>query len=427
MSRLGRLLVAFLAVAVIAAGWVVLVRLSNGDFSGRYELTGFFSRAGQGLHPGSAVVYRGVQVGEVSSMTLSGTEARVTMLIDHGFKVPASTTATIGPVNLFGADQVSLSTPQPTASPPYLAPGGTFVHTANSDELGDLFAAASPLLDQVNTNDLSAVVSELAQASAGEGPQIAASFSEGAKLAAFLDETLQAQLAALDSFARFVGALVPTAGPLNQLSAEENLALPAFNADAADYARLLAALTPFANHLATLLSDYHPDFARLIADGVNPSRVLTAQRADVGQLIVGLYEYVYKLGHAVSPATLPDGSRFGYFNTFILFSDVNQLVCSLIAPAEPNLAFLEPLQQALAGSSSAFNCSSQLAAFDAAQGSTAPATPAASPLPASTSSAAAQQALQQIDNQVLGLLGQPSVPGTQSLGGYVSSLLGGAG
>jgi phospholipid/cholesterol/gamma-HCH transport system substrate-binding protein len=424
MSRLGRLLVVGLAVAVIAATWVFLVRLSNGDFSGRYQLTGYFHGAGQGLHPGSSVVYRGVQVGQVSSTTLAGTTAKVVMLIDPTFKVPASSTATIGPINLFGADEVSLTSPPGSRRGPFLAPGATIARTANSDELGDLFAAASPLLRQVNTQDLSTVVSELAQASAGEGPQIAASFSEGAKLAALLDETLQAQLAALDSFARFAGALVPTTGPLNSLSAQENVALPAFNADAADYAKLLAALTPFADHLSALLSDYHPDISTLIADGANVARVFTAQRADVGQLIVGLYEYVYKLGHAVSPATLPDGSRFGYFNTFILFSDINQLVCSLIAPAAPNLAYLEPLQQALAGAGTPFNCSSQMAAFDAAQAS-AP-TPS-SPLPPSASNAAAQQALQQIENQVAALLGQPSTPSSQTIDQYLQTLLGGGG
>ncbi len=420
MNPLRRLVVALLALAVIAATCVVLVRWSNGDFSDRYALAGYFNGAGQGLHPGSEVVFRGVQVGEVSTMALAGTRAKVTMLFDPSFRVPSDASATIGPINLFGADQVSITTPRNSVAPPYLSPGSTIARTADSDNLGELFAAADPLLRQINTTDLGTVVSELAQASAGEGPQIAASFGEGAKLAALLDSTLQSQLAALDSFSRFVGALVPTTGALNGLSAQENVALPAFNADAADYARLLAALTPFSEHLTTLLSDYHPDIAALIANGDNVARVFMAHASDVGSMIQGLYEYVYKIGHAVSPVALPDGSRFGYFNTFILFSDVNQLVCSLIAPAGSNLAFLEPLQQALAGSGSAFNCSSQFAQFDALQGSsTTPATPSPQ------ASAQARQALQSIDNQVYGLLGAPSNPTTQDISGYIDSLLGG--
>jgi phospholipid/cholesterol/gamma-HCH transport system substrate-binding protein len=420
MSRLGRIGVALLAIVVISATWVVLVRWSNGDFSSRYPLTGYFPGAGQGLHSGSEVVYRGVQVGEVSTMTLQGTKAKVTMLINPGFEVPADATATIGPINLFGADEVSLTAPAGSTAPS-LAPGDTIARTSDSDSLGDLFAAAAPLFKRINTNDLATVITNLAQGSVGEGPQIATSFSEGAKLAALLDSTLQAQLAALDSFANFAGALVPAAGPLNSLSAQENVALPAFNADAADFAKLLRSLTPFAQHLTALLTDYHPDIAALIQNGDNPSRIITAQQSDIGQLVVGLYEYVFKLEHDVSPQVLPDGSRYGYFNTFIMFGDINQLVCSLIAPAQPNLSFLEPLQQALAGSGSAFNCSSELAAFDNAQGSP----PTSSGLPSATSSAQAQQALQSLDNQLYSAVAAPSNPKKKSVSDYLHSLLGG--
>jgi ABC-type transporter Mla subunit MlaD len=79
--------------------------------------------------------------------------------------VPRDATATIEPVNLFGADEVSLATPDHDAEDgPYLARGATFAHTANSDELGDLFAAATPLLQKINTNSLSTVLGELGQA-----------------------------------------------------------------------------------------------------------------------------------------------------------------------------------------------------------------------------------------------------------------------
>ena len=48
---------------VLVVGTVTLVRMANGDFAGDYKLSGTFPRAGEGLHPGSPVVFRGVQVG----------------------------------------------------------------------------------------------------------------------------------------------------------------------------------------------------------------------------------------------------------------------------------------------------------------------------------------------------------------------------
>ncbi|HVX23238.1 MAG TPA: MCE family protein [Acidimicrobiales bacterium] len=439
MRRGLRALVAAVVVAVAAVGAVVAVRAANGDYSGAYALTGYFPRAGEGLQPGSEVVFRGVQVGRVSTISLSGTRAKVTLLVQPDFRVPAAARATIEPVNLFGAEQVSLTSPHDNADAgPYLSPGATLAHAATSDELGDLFAAATPLLDRVNTVNLADVIGELAQAAAGEGPRIARSIDAGAHLATYLDDTLAAQLRALDSFARFTAAIAGDGTAINGLSAQENVALPAFNQAAADYRSLLANLDSFSAELARLLTDYHPDIAALLANGDNVARVLTAQQAEVGQVVRGAYQYAEKIGRGGSRDTLPDGSKFAYFNTFILFTDVNTLVCDLLAPAQPGLSFLEPVQQALVGAASPFNCSSQLAAFAAAQATTAQATaapattapvaPATTPAatPSTSPTGAATRAAQTLATQAYGLLGRPSTSTPRSVGGYVQSLLGGA-
>lgn len=428
--------------AVVAVGCVLLVRLADGDFSGDYRLTGYFPRAGEGLQPGSEVAYRGVQVGRVTAIGLAGTSARVTLLMDPAFRVPANATATIGPVNLFGAEQVTLTVPHGGAGAdppgPYLSPGGVLAHAHTSDELGDLLAAAAPLLRRVDTTHLAEVVTDLAQAAEGEGPRIARAIDAGASLAGYLDRTLQAQLTALDAVSGFTAAVAPDGPAVDGLSAQENVALPAFNRDVAVYRTLLDDLQPFAAELAQLLGDYHPDIVTLLSAGDDVARVLTAQQANVGQVIEGAYQYAYKVGSGASTPTLPDGSHYVYFNTFLLFTDVNTLVCDLLAPPQPGLAFLEPVQQALAGAGTPFDCQSQFAAFGAAQGtstSTATTAPATTTAPASASSGtpaaaggtgAAGSAAQRLTTQVYGILGEPSAGGNaEGVGGYVRSLVGG--
>jgi hypothetical protein len=178
---------------------------------------------------------------------------------------------------------------------------------------------------------------------------------------------------------------------------------------------------PFANDLSSLLTNYRPDIDTILTAGDNVSRVLLAQQSNIGQLIQGAYSYFRTIATgAASLQKLPDGSTYAYFNTFILFSDVNNLVCGLLAPAAPGLTFLQPLQQALAGAGSAFNCSSQLAAFDAAQGTTAPAGTSDSSAVGATNSAA-----QSITNQVYGIAGAPDASTNTGLGGFISGLLGG--
>jgi virulence factor Mce-like protein len=423
MRRILNLVVSLVVLFGLVFGAVTLVRLANGDYAGDYTLSGTFPSAGEGLHPGSAVVFRGVQVGRVSTISLDQNQAQVTVLIEPSFKVPATSTATIEPVNLFGAEQVSITSPHGNAdAAPYLSQGASFAHATSSDELGDLFAAATPLLNKIDTNNLSTVLGELAQASQGEGPKIAASISAGTQLAGLLDRTLNAQLLALDSFARFTQAVAPAASDLNNLNAQINAGLPAFNAEETDYENLLNTLIPFSNRLAALLSTYHPDIATILESGDNVSRVLLAQQNTIGQVVNGAYHYFQKIAQGASGLnTLPDGSTYAYFNTFILFSDVNSLVCNLIAPPSGGMSFLQPIQQALAGAGSAFNCSSELSTFDALQ--TSPA--AAASAPATSPTAAASQAGAAAANQAYGIIGQPDESQPASLGSIITQLLGG--
>jgi phospholipid/cholesterol/gamma-HCH transport system substrate-binding protein len=420
MRRLNHLLVSLLVLALLVAGTVTMIRNSNGDFSGDYALSGLFAKAGEGLEPGSEVVFRGVQIGRVSTIALQGDMAKVTVLIDPTFNLPQQSTATIEPVNLFGAEEVALTSPDHNAdAAPYLPHNGQFAHAEDSDNLGDLFAAATPLLQKINTNNLSSVLGDLAQASQGEGPQIAKSIGAGTELASLLNTTLAAQENALDAFANFAQAIAPDGAGLNSVSAQVNAALPAFNNEEADYEKLLNSVIPFANDLATLLSTYRPDIDTILTAGDNISRVLLAQQGNIGQVVQGAYQYFNTIAKgAASIQTLPDGSTYAYFNTFILFSDVNSLVCNLIAPASSGLSFLQPIQQALAGSGSAFNCSSQLAAFNAAQGTSNPAVPA-TPLAGSTTAA------QSAANQAYGIIGTPDTSKGTGLSGLISGLLGG--
>ena len=424
---------AAIALGVLAAAVVVTVvsvRATNGDYAGDYRLTGYFPRAGEGLEPGSEVVYRGVQVGRVSAISLAGHRARVALLLEPSFHVPAGTEATIEPLNLFGAEQVTLRTPRSRATTRrVLPPGAVLTHTATSDELGSLFTAAAPLLDKITKADLGTVVGELAQASNGEGTRLRASIGAGADLAAFFDRTLSAQLVAFDSFSSFTAAVAPDGTSMNGIARAENVALPAFNSETADYRRLLANLTAFSAELARLLTDYHPTIDTLLADGANPARVLTAQQTELGQVIRGAYRYAYKVGSVVSHETLPTGSHFIYFTTFVLFTQVDQLVCDLIAPPVPGLSYLEPLQQALAGAGTPFTCKAQIAAFDALQrrsGASSFSTSrqtGVSTLPRSPSLTTVTKATNGIGTTVYQMLGQPSASKRTSIGSYIGSLL----
>jgi phospholipid/cholesterol/gamma-HCH transport system substrate-binding protein len=413
-------LVVLVVVAVLTAGVVLLVKNADGAFSGRYQLVGQFASAGQGLHAGSEVDYRGVQVGTVGSIALHGGQARVVLEIDPSFRFPAAATATVRPQNLFGAEVVDVTAPHGRAGP-WLEAGASLGHTAVASQIGDLFAAADPLLQQIDTTDLSAAISELNQATNGQGGRIASGISEGAALGTLLSNTLSAQLTALDSLTALSAALVPAGPELNRMAAQANASLPAIDNAQNNFQHLLDTLTPLATNVAQFLSLYRPDIGTLLTNGANVTRVLLVHTSDIESLIHGLYRYVTKLA-GITGETLPNGSKFFYFRTFIQFNDVNSLVCNLIAPAAPGLAALAPLQQALSNSGSPFDCSSQVASFSAVQQGTGGDTASSQSAQATAAPAGAAQAGSAVASQVYQTLGAPTVPQVQSLGGYVQML-----
>jgi phospholipid/cholesterol/gamma-HCH transport system substrate-binding protein len=423
--------VALVAMAVAAGTTVFMVEYSAGDFASTYHVTAAFPTAGEGLHTGSEVVERGVQIGAVRSISLANGRAEVAMAIGDGFKLPSNATATLRSENLFGAEQVVLEPPAHPAATS-LQDGALITDTRVEDQLGTLFASATPLLDKLDTTDLANVITELAQAAQGEGPAMRASLDEGTRLADLLDQTSTAQLTALDAFSRFMGTISSIGPSLNEISNRSNQSLPLFTRASVAYHNLLADVSALSDHVATLISDYRPDIATILRSGGNVTRVLIADQPQLEQVITGLYEYAYRFGHSSNGSTLSDGSQVGYFKTFVDWIDVERLVCGLIAPPVPGLSSLEPLQQAVGRAGGPLDCSSQIRRFDAAQRHPGRAPkPAAPPLGPSLIAPPSLNNLtstgKQLAQNLYGQLATPQPATSESVGTYIASLLGNGG
>ena len=397
------------ALAVTVATLAVVYRAVGGAydfFSTAYPLSATFSHLGQNVHPGSEVDYRGVQVGKIKSWSLVDRQVQVRFSINRGFKVPANATATLEPQSVFGSEIMNLDFP----SGPYLGPGDAVTHTATTDQIQDLINSTVPLFQSIDPGDVQTIISELTQASENLGPTIAQSIDTGTQLADLYSNTINAQVNALDAFGRFQAAFTPTASNLNAIAAANNVGLPVFNHAEDSFQAFLTTLKPLADNLAQLLSVYRPDINILLGQGDNVVRVLLARQSDISDLIHGLYRYTLKFDQIQSPSgeLLGDRSGFAYFKIFTSFSDIDKLVCGLVAPAgaPPQLQqSLAPLQSALGPQ---FDCSPGSSAF----GSTSAGAPSS------------PQVAGQMATSALSGLGQPQVPQRTNVGSVINGALG---
>ena len=398
--------VAALAIAMLLTSLAVLaVKGAYGTFSDQYHLVADFKNAGQLLTPGSNVKYRGVNIGKVDSVHLVDRRVQVRLSIDKGFQVPADTNATVRPKTLFGEKYIDFAFPNGRTGP-FLQAGAHITKTAASEEVEGLFEGAVPLLSHINATELATIIDELSKGLEGEGDNISKSLHDGVRLADLFSDTIDAQTHALDSFARFQDAIKSVGPDLNAISANSNLALPEFNQARGDYTRVPATLKPFADNLADVLRVYRPDIDTILTQGDNVVRVLLARQADISNTVSGLYRYTLKFSKGASPETLPGGSKFAYFKNFVLFSDVQNLICASLAPPQPGGDFLKPLQQAVLAGGGPLDCS---AYFTQAANKTVPST---------------AQAGRELATRTQQVLGVPQVPQVQTVQALVDQILG---
>jgi phospholipid/cholesterol/gamma-HCH transport system substrate-binding protein len=116
-KRLPAILAALLAV-VLVAGVALVVRQV---YFGPKTITAYFASA-TGVYPGDEVRVSGVKVGTIKSIVPDGTQAKVTLAVDHDVPVPADVKAVIVAQNLVAARYVQLA-PAYRNSGPKMADG----------------------------------------------------------------------------------------------------------------------------------------------------------------------------------------------------------------------------------------------------------------------------------------------------------------
>ena len=419
-----------IAALLVNMSWLG-VNAGLGSFHPSYPVTATFPKAGQNIYPGSVVDYLGVEVGKVSSIDLSNLQAKFVMKINKGFRIPTNATATATPEIFFGNEVIELNFPT-GSHPPYVGSGGTIGPNTVNGQLADLINSTVPLLEQISPQDLNTVFVESNQALQGQAPEIKQGLQEGLKLTGYLAQTIDAQNRLLDSSNRLAATFVPDTGPINRISGNVNQALPVLNQAEASFQHLLDTATPLAGQLADFLSRYHPDFVSIINSGADISRLVVAQGPNVGELTVALDTFLRFITNGANNLTpsnaYPPGQRFAYFQNFAQWSQIDQLVCALLGPAEANQPPNSPIMQLankLGSGSTYLHCNAPpgQAAAPAVPAGSSPGPAAATPASPSPSTVAG--AAQQLLNNALGGVTQPQAPKPSTPQTFIQQAAGG--
>ncbi|MFG2669527.1 MCE family protein [Streptomyces sp. NBC_00341] len=296
-----------------------------------YEITAEFGDV-LSLAPQSSVKVNDVAVGRVTKISLaSGSwNAKVTMRVNGGIKLPANAYAHLEQSSLLGEKYIQLSPPAAGTAKGALADGDRIplTRTNRNPEVEEVFGALSMLLNGGGINQLKTITTELNKALAGQEPQVRSMLKRVNTLVTNLDDHRADITDALDGVNRLsatlatrkqdVGTVLTKLSPgmkvlekqrgslmtmLRSLDTLSTVAVDTVNKSKADIVADLKALTPTLQALADSGQDL-PDSLQVLLTYPFTDEVLRGVKGDY----LNVYLDVTALpGTQIIPPIIPAG------------------------------------------------------------------------------------------------------------------------
>ncbi|MFE2431572.1 MCE family protein [Streptomyces sp. NPDC059373] len=250
-------LAAFAAVTALGVSYVGAEYAGLGEriMDRGYTVHVDFADSG-GVFSGAEVTYRGVPVGRVGGLRLSGADGvAVDLRITGGSRIPADTLAVVANRSAVGEQYVDL---QPRAATgPYLHDGSTIARRDTRTPLPttELILSLDRLVNSVGKKDLKVTVDELGSAFAGTGPDLTRLVDSGNSLVDAAERNLPQTI-----------GLIENSRTVLKTQADKGSAIRSFSHDLAD--------------LSATLKDRDADIRRLMDNGVSASHELDALLKD---------------------------------------------------------------------------------------------------------------------------------------------------
>lgn len=213
-----------------------------------------------GLFEGSAVTYRGVKVGKVTSITISDTGVEAELRLASDTQVPKDTIAKVRSLSPVGEQYLDF---QPTSDRGPFLDDGARITAASTDlpkSLSSTVVALSKLLQQVDDRKLRTLLVELSNGLSGTGDEIGRLVDQGDLILAKLDEVYP---------------------QTDRLITNSDIALDIATDSSGDIRDLAAS----SRQLAAFLRDYDPELRRTLRRTPAQLRELEALVADAQEVL----------------------------------------------------------------------------------------------------------------------------------------------
>ncbi|MFE9440111.1 MCE family protein [Streptomyces sp. NPDC006602] len=252
-----------------------------------YTVRADFADSG-GIFPGAEVTYRGVPVGRVGALRLTGADGvSVALDIDDGApRIPADALAVVANRSAVGEQYVDL---QPrTSHGPYLLEGSAIPRGSTRVPLPttDLVLALDRLVNSVGKDDLRVTVDELDKAFSGTGPNLSRLVDSGNTLVESASESLPETIALIEDSQKVLKTQADQGSSIRSFARDLAALTAQLKSSDGDLRKLIGNATPAAQQVNSLLKSTGPRLSVLLANLISGGQVTLARLPGVEQALV---------------------------------------------------------------------------------------------------------------------------------------------
>jgi phospholipid/cholesterol/gamma-HCH transport system substrate-binding protein len=252
-----------------------------------YTVRADFADSG-GIFPGAEVTYRGVPVGRVGELRLTGSDG-VSVgldLKDGGPRIPADTLAVVANRSAVGEQYVDL---QPRESGgPYLLDGSTIPRSRTRTPLPttDLVLSLDRLVNSVGKDDLRVTVDELGEAFSGTGPRLSRLVDSGNALVESASDSLPQTVSLIEDSRKVLKTQADQGSSIKSFSRDLAALTEQLQKSDGDLRKLIGNAAPAAQEVNSLLKSTGPRLSVLLANLISGGQVTLARLPGVEQALV---------------------------------------------------------------------------------------------------------------------------------------------
>ena len=252
-----------------------------------YTVRADFADSG-GIFPGAEVTYRGVPVGRVGALRLTGAGGvSVALDIHDGTpRIPADTLAVVADRSAVGEQYVDL---QPRASHgPYLLDGSAIPRGNTRVPLPttDLVLSLDRLVNSVGKDDLRVTVDELGKAFSGTGPNLSRLVDSGNALVESASESLPQTISLIEDSRKVLRTQADQGSSIKSFAHDLALLTAQLKSSDGDLRKVIGNATPAAQEVNSLLRSTGPRLSVLLANLISGGQVTLAHLPGVEQALV---------------------------------------------------------------------------------------------------------------------------------------------